>query len=635
MYLRSKLLIMGKKSFANRLSGRVIGIVSAIFLVAMLVVAIVSHKMIVDEATRGTQYILHGAISEIEKPLTEVEISTQTVAAYSESMRDHPEIYQTIVHRTVEISELINGCAILFLDKDGRCDLSSPSVFSYMDANGVHDFHPDAQQLQQLAELWAKQPFETKNSFWTPPYHALDSRNTDISSYCYPLMDAGLNVYAIVVSDLSVDWIETMMEDIRPYPNSLTALVCDENNIIGLKDSTLVNRYKSSFKGDQEFLAVWEDMKLNKDSIRRKIGNDRNMSFVVYGGLHNGWKLSILCPYHDVLHRPFLLTMYMLLISLAVLAILFFVCRRLIRNLTRPISELSESAINMAKGDFKTELPEIKTEDEMKQLRDSFQFMQDSITNYIGELKTTTAANERMESELNVARKIQMGMLRTDFPPQLYALLKPAKEVGGDLYDFNIKDDHLFFGVGDVSGKGVPASLMMAITRALLHFVEGMRLPLDEAMVRLNNSVSKANSRGMFVTLFIARIDLKTHRMDYCNAGHNPVIIIPPCEDPFFLKAKTNLAIGLVEGFPFEIESLELKPGTRIVAYTDGVNEAEKEDYSIFGNNRLLEWARELHLECDDENEEKQVVESLYQSVQDFVAGNDQNDDITIVSLKI
>ena len=185
--------------------------------------------------------------------------------------------------------------------------------------------------------------------------------------------------------------------------------------------------------------------------------------------------------------------------------------------------------------------------------------------------------------------------------------------------------------MGDVSGKGVPASLMMAITRAALRFVSGLNLPMNETMVRINSSVCDINSNNMFVTLFVGRIDLTTGRMEYCNAGHNPIIILPEGGKPYFLKAKPNLAVGLFEDFPYQSESIDLAAGTRIVAYTDGVNEAENADKALFGNDRLLQWAEEV----DANDSEQAVVESLYDAVKAFADGNPQNDDITIMSIKL
>jgi len=222
-------------------------------------------------------------------------------------------------------------------------------------------------------------------------------------------------------------------------------------------------------------------------------------------------------------------------------------------------------------------------------------------------------------------------MLSSDFPPQLHALLTPAREVGGDLYDFIRKDNRLHFAIGDVSGKGVPASLMMAITRATLHFMAGLDLSLHESLIRINNNVAESNSNDMFVTLFVARIDLETLRMDYCNAGHNHLVLFPPDGEPYFLAAKSNLAVGLFEDFPYETESIVLKPGTRIVAYTDGVTEAENAAMEQYGNERLLEEVGRM----DSSMDSKAAVEQIYRSVLAFADGNPQNDDITIMSIKI
>ena len=330
-------------------------------------------------------------------------------------------------------------------------------------------------------------------------------------------------------------------------------------------------------------------------------------------------------------NAPLVLALILVLVAIVGLVIVFFVCRREIRRMTRPVTELSVSALNMAKGNFKALLPDISSQDEMRRLRDSFVYLQNSISDYIGQLKTTKSDNERMESELNVARTIQMGMLCTDFPPQLHAVLKPAKEVGGDLYDFIRKGDVLHFAVGDVSGKGVPASLVMSITRAMLHFVATLDLPLNESVSRINNSVADTNSNDMFVTLFIGRINMKTLRMDYCNAGHNPPVIIPPGGEPRFLPVKSNLAAGLLEHFPYQDESIDLEPGTRLVAYTDGVTEAENSLLELYGEDRLLEAIGQLKADMSEEA----VVKSLYQSVKTFTGRHPQSDDITIMSLQV
>jgi len=346
-------------------------------------------------------------------------------------------------------------------------------------------------------------------------------------------------------------------------------------------------------------------------------------------------QVAVFFAYKDLQETP-MMHVVMAAISLASLAAIFFTCRAIINRMTRPVSALSEAVLKMAKGDLKTKLPEIKSEDEMRRLRDCFQTMQSSLIDYIEELKVTTAANERIQSDIELARNIQKGMLLKKFPPFLYAMLNPAKKVGGDLYDFTLKGDQLYFAIGDVSGKGVAAALVMAITRVMLRFVVGLGLPLDETLRRINDSFSESNEMGMFVTLFVARLDMKTGHMDYCNAGHNPILVVPPDAAPYFLSCKANIAIGIMGSFTYEAEQIDLKPGTRIIAYTDGVTEAEKADLSQYGEERLVDWAKDLVETGHGASiQEKDIVESLYGSVQAFVEDNPQNDDLTIVSLKL
>ena len=632
------------KSFSRRLSRWIIIIVAIIFVAQLFVVGLTSNKIIADEAAVSTRHMLHGTISEIELPLGEVEIATGTVAALISSM---PNVgyAEMVLKSTVEMDSLICGGSVIYPTPQGP-----KAIMSYQDSLGTLHSYPLMGGWDEESWVCRALAFvdQYRKPFWADPYQAEGKRNMRVAAYCYPIyhvVNGDSTLYAVVTSELPVDWIEHKCESLRPYPHSLTTIMCGET-VIGLHDSLLIAQIQTAFAEDKALQELQEDMKRGVDSMRR-IGSGSNVGYVVYGPLHNGWVASVVCQYKEVLRRSSLMHTNLLIIGLIVIILLYIICRLVIHRLTTPITQLSDAALRMAKGDLNTQLPEIKSGDEMKHLHDSFVYMQNSITEYIDELKTTTAANERMESELGVARNIQMGMLRTDFPDNVSALLVPAKEVGGDLYDFVQKGKYLYFTIGDVSGKGVPASLMMAITRAGLRFVSGIDQTMDKLLERINVSVTDTNSNDMFVTLFMARVNLETRRMEYCNAGHNPIIVVPPDGDPYFLKAKPNLAIGLFEDFVYEAESLDLAAGTRLVLYTDGVNEAERlerepaertnpsgDDKSLFGNDRLLAWAGSA-LVRDTATSDKDVVDSLYNEVLQYTEGNPQNDDITIMSISI
>ena len=619
------------QSFARRLSRRVIIVVAIIFVAQLVVVGLTSNRIIAEEAAASTRHMLHGTISEIELPLGEIEIATGTVAALISSMPD-VGYAELVMNRTVEIDTLICGGSVIYPTAQGP-----KALMCYQDSTGeVHSF--------PLTGGWADGSWvyrclaavdQHRAPFWVEPYQAAGKRDQRVTAYCHPIYhvtNGDSTLYAVVLTELPVDWIEHKCESLRPYPNSLTTIVCG-NSIIGLHDSVIIAQIQTAFAENKELQELQEDMRKGVDSMRR-IGSGTKLGYVVYGPLHNGWVASVVCQYKEVLRRSSLMHTNLLIIGLLVILILYFICRLVIHRLTTPITQLSDAALRMAKGDLNTQLPEIKSGDEMMHLHDSFVYMQNSITEYIDELKNTTAANERMESELNVARNIQMGMLRTDFPDNVAALLVPAKEVGGDLYDFVQKGKYLYFTIGDVSGKGVPASLMMAITRAGLRFVSSIGQTMDKLLERINVSVTDTNSDNMFVTLFMGRVNLETRQMEYCNAGHNPIIVVPPDGEPYFLKAKPNMAIGLFEDFVYEAESLDLAAGTRLVLYTDGVNEAERADKSLFGNDRLLAWAGS-DLVRNTASSDKEVVDSLYKEVLQYTEGNPQNDDITIMSISI
>ena len=294
----------------------------------------------------------------------------------------------------------------------------------------------------------------------------------------------------------------------------------------------------------------------------------------------------------------------------------------------------SVSTTNGGQADFTEALQFFRRKsefDEIGKLRSSFEYMQKSLNEYIQELKTTTSEKQRFESELNIARSIQMHMVPHTFPKRddldIYAMMQPAREVGGDLYDFFIKDGKLYFAVGDVSGKGVPASMFMAITRSAFRFIAGLGLPMDEVLSKINDSVSDGNDSGMFVTMFTGCLDLATGHVEYCNGGHNRIVVVTPDGSPSFLDETPNLAIGLFEGFPFRKQQLELARGSRMVLYTDGVTEAETAEKAQYGDAALLEWAGK----AAGITSAREATEDLMASVRTFTDGNEQNDDITIM----
>lgn len=243
-------------------------------------------------------------------------------------------------------------------------------------------------------------------------------------------------------------------------------------------------------------------------------------------------------------------------------------------------------------------------------------------------LEETTAAKERIESELRIAREIQMAMVPHEFPSSksldIYAQMTPAKEVGGDLYDFVLLDDKLYFCVGDVSGKGVPAALFMSMSARLFRTLCNYRLSPAQIATSMNNELAQNNDNGMFVTMFIGLLNLKSGVLEFCNAGHNPPIL-----DGNFIDMEPNAPIGLWEGLDYEGQTLGDITGMQLFVYSDGLNEAENADNDQYSDERMQDFVRKHHnLGCH------QLIDSLEQDVESHVNGAAPSDDLTMLCIR-
>ncbi len=371
-----------------------------------------------------------------------------------------------------------------------------------------------------------------------------------------------------------------------------------------------------------------------------------------------GWSMGIVIPYQQVMEpvmkaeekiledtqraeghidRKIAYALHTLaLYFAAVILVVLLVAFRLSSRITRPILALDEGARQIGAGnlDYRVRL---KTGDELERLAESFHKMTEDLKIYIRDLKETTAAKERIESELSVAHDIQMGILHKIFPPfpdrhefDIYATLEPAREVGGDLYDFFFLDqDHLCFTVGDVSGKGVPASLFMAITQTLIKSKASQGLMPDTVLSRVNEDLSVDNPSLMFVTLFLGILDIRTGKLMYSNGGHNPPYWVRKSGQVVPLESTQGMALGVMEAFSYQSREIVLQRGDFLFLYTDGVTEAMNEKGELFSEERLEKAIQKLR-----QKPVEAVISGITREVEDFSKGVPQADDITMMVLK-
>ena len=252
-------------------------------------------------------------------------------------------------------------------------------------------------------------------------------------------------------------------------------------------------------------------------------------------------------------------------------------------------------------------------------------------------LMDVSIQRERMMSELEIAKAIQKAMLPKVFPPfadrsdlNIYGMVRPAKEIGGDLYDFYVRHDKLFFCVGDVSGKGIPASLVMATIRSLFRSITAHVERAHEVLIQMNDTLAEQNEQNMFVTLFVGILDLKTGELSYCNAGHNaPLIIRGEKAEVHTMDVHPNLPVGIMPGFEFAEQKLQLAYGDTLFLYTDGLTEAENIRHEQFGEDRM-----EKGLHSCLALRPREIVDTMDAQVAAFVGDAEQSDDLTLMAVR-
>ena len=311
------------------------------------------------------------------------------------------------------------------------------------------------------------------------------------------------------------------------------------------------------------------------------------------------------------------------------------------RNLIAPIRKIAGEALRFAYENKKPDIPlqsEIKTQDEVGQLALTIDTMESDILNYVENLTRVTKEKEQIKAELNVATQIQADMLPRKFPPfpernefEIYASMNPAKEVGGDFYDFFFIDhDHLALVIADVSGKGVPAALFMVISKTLIKNRAQMGGTPAEILHDVNNQLCEGNEADLFVTVWLGILEISTGHLISANAGHEYPALKRAGGKFEIIKAKHSPAVATMEGIKFKNAELDLGPGDLLYVYTDGVAEATNSQEELYGTDRMIE---DLNKNLDADPEE--LLIRMKQEVDNFTGDAPQFDDITMLGIKI
>lgn len=546
-----------------------------------------SRRQIYAEATGRAEAEMEMTNLKITGVMDQVETAVRNNAGGARKLLNTPDSLWSVTRRIVETNPFINGSAIAF--KENHYRQKGKEFCPFTGRNG--DQLDSVLVTDYFDREWFALPLELDGGYWSEPYYDEGSPIL-ITTYSVPLTDDNDEVVAVLSADVSLKWLTDLVGDVEEYPGAFSLLVSRTGQLMVCPVNSLVMKQTV-----QQIAATMADSLSAMSVVRAMLAGERGEKTLLYQGEKEfvsyapveraNWSMAIIIPQGAAMQEIRKVGGIVLLLQLLGVVILGYLLYAFAR----------------------------------KQLK----------------LREVSDKKNRIESELHVARDIQMSMLPKTFPPypdrddiDMYGLIVPAKEVGGDLYDFYIRDEKLFFCIGDVSGKGVPASLVMAVTRSLFRTVSAHESSPQRIVTSINDSMSETNESDMFVTFFIGVLDLQSGYLRYCNAGHNAPIRVAPHAAPAPLEVIPNLPLGVLPHYRFKEQEIRLSCGESLFFYTDGLTEAEDADHCLFGTDRLL---KVLSKERGEQSAE-QLVAPVIGAVKAHVKGNAASDDLTIFLLR-
>ncbi len=492
---------------------------------------------------------------------------------------------------------------------------------------------------------WYIIPREIERPLWSEPYYD-DAGQIIMSTYASPFfrtVDGKREVGGVVTADLSLEFLNDVVGAVKLVGTGYAFVISQNGQYVVHPKHEFVMR-ESIFSvaeamNSPELRLIGRDMlRGGKGFVKIISPMDNEPAWMYYAPLPAAqWSLGVVITEKDLFAEVRALDQKIILAGSAGLLLLVIVVMALAATATSPLRTLTRTTAEMAKGNLDVALPPLRSHDEVGELTHAFDGMRLSLKAYIRNLTETTAAKERIESELSIARQIQMGLLPRILPTypnrqefDICAVIQPAKEVGGDFYDFFFTDDNRFcFAIGDVSGKGVPASLFMAITKTLLAVSASPEVKPATMFNQVNFQLAHDNPNCMFVTLFCGVLDLETGLLLYTNGGHNPPLCLRASGETLEMPPKGDPVLGIFEHTEYHNTELQMNPGDVLYLYTDGVSEAMNTQSQLYSDARLLaqvEMRRELPI--------KSIMAGIQDDITVFVEGAPQSDDITMLLIK-
>ena len=639
-----KIIAYIRRKLSVRVSLWVVLFAAIIFNVALGFLFYQAREAVRQEAVSRATTILDKTSLRVEGILNRVEVASNMTKWLVQRHPDKADSMFVYSRGLLLNNPDFYNCSIAFEPYYFKDKGRYFSAYTKHIGDSIRTIQGGSDNYQYFFADWYLMPQLLEKPCWTEPYMDLDVvTNTSemVTSYCQSIKDKQGQLIGIINISLSLNWLSQTISAVKPYPNSYSIMIGRGGTYFVHPDTTKITRQtiftQTLEQPDTALTALGYAMQHGEEGVKHMNIGGKD-SYVFYKPLgQTGCSMAIVCPESDIFSGfDRLRRTIMTIVTVGLLLMLYFFIRIITREL-KPLQRLAHEAETIASGQFDAVLPDFQRIDEIGQLSHSFGNMQQSLVKYIEELKNTTAQKASIESDLRIASGIQMGMLPEKFPTkddrddvQLYASLTPAKEVGGDLFDFYFRDEKLFFCIGDVSGKGVPASLFMAVTRSTFRTVSAHESMPDRIVTMMNKTIADMNKNHMFVTLFIGVLDLPTGRLRYSNAGHDAPLLVGagvgelPC-DP-------NIPVGFMPEWKYSLQEAHIFTGTTIFLFTDGLTEAMDADQNQFQMERVNDVAAQAL--ANQQQEPRQLIARMTGAVHQFVGNAEQSDDLTMMAIQ-
>ncbi len=632
-----------QSSLSLKLSFTILGVVLLIFAVIIFYNFKISQHLLIEGAKNQAKSTTSLTISQIEDALNSVENTSNLVAGYiSQNSINKPDIEKVLKILANNSQQILSSFVMLDATTAGS-NFDDYYYFFNKDENGIAQTYKGS--ADAAAKDWIKRILVKNEPFWSEPY--LNQKSGEMASaYLVPAYFSDANhalVKGLVGIELRLKWLQDLISSKKIYKSDYIFILSKEGKPVIMPNNSFsydTDIYALAKKlNNPKLLQLCEKLKNGESGSSEGPGLLTDFESVIYFSPvpSTKWSVGVVFPKSELYSNLYFTTAKIAAAGLLGFMLIFFTTLFILKRLTKPLRELSLAAENIGQGNFEVEMPDINTNDEVGVLKNSLQTMQHELQTYIENLVKTEKEKEHIESELQIAKSIQMGYLRKDFELfsadkdiEIAALLRPAREVGGDFYDYFLIDENtLCVAIGDVAGKGVSAALLMTIVLSLTRSGNFSSEQLKTVVSKINNTLCRHNENSMFTTFFIGLLNLQNRELTFCNAGHTFPYLVRN-GDLFEVRGNHGIALGLFEDQVFKTGKLMLNTGDSIILFTDGITDAENKNGEFFGKTRL-----EDALLLSKDKPAIEITNSIYRQVKQFAGGHLQTDDLALLAFRI